>query len=67
MFKITNYSNKIDIERTSVVNNIEDAGDIVFNITSSEEARDTAIRIMNAMHFDDLYSAKLFHITCVRE
>ncbi len=65
MFKITDYSNK----RTGTVftNDIKDAGDIVLGITDSEEEKEKAIRIMGTMHFDDIYSAKLFHITCVRE
>ena len=65
MFKITDYSNK----RTGTVisNDIKDIGDIVLSITNSEEEKERAIRIMGTMHFDDIYSAKLFHITCVRE
>ena len=64
MFKITDYSNKRT--ETVITNDINDAGDIILGITDSEEEKERAIRIMGTMHFDDIYGAKLFHITCVR-
>ena len=63
MFKISDCSNKR--METEIFNDTRDAVDMIFTITENEEETKRAIKIMDTMHCGDIYSAKLFRITCI--
>ena len=65
MFRVVNYSSNTNEALAKECRSASEIADTVFAITENENEAKKALRIATSMHSGDVYSAKLYRITCV--